>query len=70
MFGNGIQVHTHSGDLFIDAELVYRQEQMLEAAREATRARQARATRADGSHGLGRLRRAFHRAAHSTPAVR
>ncbi len=70
MFSNGIQVHTHSGDLFIDAELVYRQEQMLASARDAARARQARATRAHRSRGLDRLRGAFHRPAHGTAAVR
>lgn len=69
MFGNGITVQTHTGNLFIDAEAAYHQERMLEAARGARQARQAQLTGTRAPRPLARLRQALrHTAAGATAA--
>jgi len=70
MFSNGINVQTHTGNVFIDAEAAYHQERMLEAARDARRARQAQVTRTAGPRALDRVRHALRRPTAGTPAVR
>jgi hypothetical protein len=70
MFNNGIVVQTHTGNMFIDAELAYHQERMLEAARDGRQARQARGVRSRTPRGVDRLRSALHRTSPGAPAVR
>lgn len=77
MFSNGITLQTHTGNTLLDAEATYHQERMLEAARDASDARQAkqarsntRTAKASGPRGLDRLRSVLHRVTSGAAAAR